>query len=200
MLVVIFENIMFRRIYNWILEFSEHPNALWVLALVAFSESFFFPIPPDALLLPMIIANPQKAWKYALVTTLASVLGGIFGYVIGAFAFESIANPILISAGKMAAMENFSAEFNALGSWVILSAGISPIPFKVVTIMSGATYLPFNTFVLTCFIARGIRFFAVAALLKFFGSSIRSFIEKYLPWVFLTGILILILGVFGVGK
>ena len=189
---------MIRALYDWTIDLADHPRALWALTIIAFVESSFFPIPPDALLIPMIIANPRKAWLYAAVAMLASVLGGLLGYAIGALAFEQIGKPVLTALGKTQALVAYSEKFNAVGFWTVLTAGITPLPFKVVTIMSGATAMPITLFLTTAVIARGIRFFAVAALLWFFGVRIRSFIERYLGWVFLFFVIMLITGFTGV--
>ena len=189
---------MIRALYDWTINLADHPRALLALAVVAAIESSFFPIPPDALLIPMILANPRRAWLYAGVAMLASVLGGLFGYLIGAFAFEQIGQPVLESLGKTRATLEYSERFNAVGFWTVLTAGVTPLPFKVITIMSGATAMPIGLFLTTAFIARGIRFFAVATLLWFFGDRIRYFIERYLGWVFLLFIVLLIFGTIGV--
>tara|TARA_B100001093_G_C26758459_1_gene984533 strand:- start:793 stop:1371 length:579 start_codon:yes stop_codon:yes gene_type:complete len=189
---------MIRALYDWTIDLADHPRALWALTIIAFVESSFFPIPPDALLIPMIIANPRKAWLYAAVAMLASVLGGLLGYAIGALAFEQIGKPVLTALGKTQALAAYSEKFNAVGFWTVLTAGITPLPFKVVTIMSGATAMPIILFLTTAVIARGIRFFAVAALLWFFGVRIRHFIERYLGWVFLFFVIMLISGFMGV--
>jgi membrane protein YqaA with SNARE-associated domain len=189
---------MLRAFYDWTIGLADHPRALWALAIIAFIESSFFPIPPDALLIPMILTNPRKAWLYAGVAMLASVLGGLLGYTIGASAFEQIGQPVLAALGKTQAAMEYSERFNAFGFWTVLTAGITPLPFKVIAIMSGATAMPIGLFLITAFMARSIRFFAVAALLWFFGDRIRHFIEMYLGWVFLLFILMLISGVIGV--
>ena len=189
---------MIRALYDWTIDLADHPRALWALTIIAFVESSFFPIPPDALLIPMIIANPRKAWLYAAVAMLASVLGGLLGYAIGALAFEQIGKPVLTALGKTQALAAYSEKFNAVGFWTVLTAGITPLPFKVITIMSGATAMPIILFLTTAVIARGIRFFAVAALLWFFGVRIRHFIERYLGWVFLFFVIMLISGFMGV--
>lgn len=188
---------MIRSLYNWTLALADHPKALWALALVAFIESSFFPIPPDVLLIPMIIAAPHRAWLYAGVALIASVLGGLFGYALGALAFEQIAHPILLSLGKADAVAEYAQRFNDVGVWTILTAGVTPFPFKVITIMSGATAMPLGLFVVTAFVARGLRFFAVALLLRIYGAAIRTFIERYLGWMFLLFILIFIGGIWG---
>ena len=186
--------LMIRGLYDWTIRLAAHPRALWALAIIAFIESSVFPIPPDALLIPMILARPHKTWFYAGVATVFSVLGGLLGYVIGAFAFEQLGKPILEALNKSAAVIEFSVRFNELGFWTVLTAGITPFPFKVITIMSGATGMPLNVFAPTAIIARGLRFFVVAALLRVFGPPIRSFIENYLGWVFLSAIILLVSG------
>ncbi|MGB3247220.1 MAG: YqaA family protein [Sulfitobacter sp.] len=175
---------MIRRLYNSTLAMAEHPHALWVLALVAFVESSVFPIPPDVLMIPMILARPSRAWLIAGVAMLASVLGGLLGYAIGALAFEQIGQPILQSLGKAHAMDEFSTRFNDMGFWAVLMAGVTPFPYKVITIMSGWTGMPLVTFVATSILARGLRFFVVAALLWKFGAPIRDFVERRLGLMF----------------
>ena len=171
---------MLTNLYNWTLRMADHPRALWVLALVSFAESSVFPIPPDVLMIPMILARPSRAWLIAAVALVSSVLGGLLGYAIGAFAFDQIGQPILASLGKADAISEFNSRFNDFGFWAVLGAGITPFPFKVITIMSGWTSMPLATFVGTAIIARGIRFFLVAALLWKFGAPIRDFIERRL--------------------
>ena len=189
---------MIRALYNWTINLADHPRALLVLGAVAFIESSFFPIPPDALLVPMILANPHKAWLYAGIAMLGSVMGGLFGYGLGALAFEQIGQPLLTVLGKDQAVLDYSERFNAIGFWTVLTAGVTPLPFKVITIMSGATAMPIELFLTTAFIARGIRFFTIATLLWFFGDQIRYFIERFLGWIFVLFLLILILGAMGV--
>ena len=189
---------MIRDLYDWTIDLADHPRALWALACVAFIESSFFPIPPDALLIPMILANPRKAWFYAGVATLASVVGGLLGYGIGAFAFDQIGQPILTALGKKQEALELAERFNAIGFWAILISGVTPLPFKVITIMSGWTAIPIELFLTTAFIARGIRFFFIAALLWLFGDRIRHFIERYLGWLFLLFVIMLISGALGV--
>lgn len=169
---------MLRGLYDWTLRLADHPRALWALAIVSFVESSVFPIPPDVLMIPMILAAPRKAWLIASVALVSSVLGGLLGYAIGHFAFEQIGQPILASLGKADAMEAFNTRFNDFGFWTVLGAGITPFPYKVITIMSGWTGMPLMTFVATSILARGLRFFIVAALLYRFGEPIRDFIEK----------------------
>ena len=130
---------MIRRLYEWMLRMAEHPQALWVLAFVAFIESSVFPIPPDVLMIPMILARPSRAWLIAGVALAASVLGGLLGYAIGALAYEQIGQPVLAALGKGDAIAEFNTRFNDLGFWAVLVAGVTPFPYKVITIMSGWT-------------------------------------------------------------
>jgi membrane protein YqaA with SNARE-associated domain len=175
---------MLRRLYDRMLALAGHRHALWVLAGVAFIESSVFPIPPDVLLIPMVLAARQRAWAIAAVCTAASVAGGLLGYGIGALAFEQIGRPILESLGKAEAMAAFSTRFNDFGFWSVLVAGVTPFPYKVITIMSGWTAMPLDTFVLTSILARGLRFFVVAALLWRYGAPIRVMIERRLGLMF----------------
>jgi|SRR6056300_571952 membrane protein YqaA with SNARE-associated domain len=185
---------MLRALYDWTMAQATHPRALWILAFVAFVESSVFPIPPDVLMIPMILARPKQAWLIALVALVASVAGGIFGYVIGAFAFDQIGAPMLQAMGKGAAMEAFNTRFNDFGFWPVLIAGITPFPYKVITIMSGWTGLPLGTFIVTSIIARGVRFFLIAALLYKFGAPVRDFIERRLGLVFIVFVVLLLGG------
>jgi len=159
---------------------AEHPHALWVLAAVSFIESSVFPIPPDVLIIPMILARPSRAWLIAGVALVASVIGGLLGYAIGALAYQELGRPILEALGKGDAIEAFRIRFNDFGFWAVLTAGVTPFPYKVITIMSGVTGMPLVTFVATSILARGLRFFILAALLRRFGEPIRDFIERRL--------------------
>jgi membrane protein YqaA with SNARE-associated domain len=185
---------MIRRLYNWTLSLAHSPYALWALAFVAFIESSVFPIPPDLLMIPMIIASPRRAFVIAGVATVASVLGGVLGYGIGMFAFDSLGQPILQALGKAHSMEEFSTRFNDMGFWAVLVAGITPFPYKVITIMSGWTAMPLGTFIATSILARALRFFIIAALLWKFGAPIRTFIEKRLGLMFTAFCIVLVGG------
>ncbi|QBF31655.1 YqaA family protein [Thalassococcus sp. S3] len=185
---------MIRALYDRTLALAEHPQALWWLAFIAFLESSVFPIPPDVLMIPMILARPSRAWLIAGVALIASVLGGLLGYAIGALAYESVGHPILSALGKADAMLAFNARFNDFGFWAVLTAGITPFPYKVITIMSGWTGMPLATFVATSILARGLRFFIVAGLLWRFGSPIRDFIERRLGLMFTLFVALLIGG------
>ena len=182
---------MLRRLYDRTIRMADHPRALWILALVAFVESSVFPIPPDVLMIPMILARPSRAWLIAGVALVASVLGGLLGYAIGALAFEQLGRPILESLGKADAVAGFNTRFNDLGFWAVLTAGITPFPYKVITIMSGWTGMPLITFIATSILARGLRFFIVAGLLWKFGLPIRDFIERRLGLMTILFVLLL---------
>jgi membrane protein YqaA with SNARE-associated domain len=185
---------MIRKLYDWTLSLAGHPRALWALAVIAFVESSFFPIPPDVLMIPMIIAAPTRAFRIAAVATVASVLGGLFGYAIGALLFETVGQPILDFYGKADAFDSFATRYNDWGAWAVLIAGVTPFPFKVITIASGATGLSLPVFILSAVLARALRFFAVAALLWKFGPPIRDFIEKRLGLMFVIFCVLLIGG------
>ena len=184
-------------LYNWTMQLANNPRAIWLLGFVSFIEAIFFPIPPDVLLIPMILANIKRAWLYAFVTTITSVMGGLVGYAIGYLAYEQIAEPLLLSLGKQAAMNLFSISINENGFLIVLTAGISPIPFKVVSVMSGFTQMPVFVFLLSALLGRATRFFVVATLLKYYGETIKSFIETYLGWLFLFFIALIVLGTVG---
>ena len=185
---------MIRRLYDWTLAMASHPNALWVLAAVSFAESSVFPIPPDVMLLPMVLATPHRAFLIAFVCTAASVAGGLAGYMIGAFAFESIGEPVLTALGKADRFDGFTERYNEYGAWAVLIAGITPFPFKVITILSGVTGLSVPVFIVSSIVARAFRFFLVAALLWKFGAPIRDFIEKRLGLMFTLFVALLIGG------
>ena len=179
------------------MQLANNPRAIWLLGFVSFIEAIFFPIPPDVLLIPMILANIKRAWLYAFVTTITSVIGGLVGYAIGYLAYEQIAEPLLLNLGKQAAMSLFSNSINENGFLIVLTAGISPIPFKVVSVMSGFTQMPLFVFLLSALLGRATRFFVVATLLKYYGETIKSFIETYLGWLFLFFIALIVLGTVG---
>ena len=185
---------MLRSLYNWTMRLGESRYALYALALIAFIESSVFPIPPDVLLIPMIIALPQRAFLIAFIATIFSVLGGMFGYYIGAVLFDSIGQPLLDFYGKAEQFDHFSETYNEYGAWAVLVAGITPFPYKVITILSGSTGLDFGVFMLSSVLARALRFFVIAALLWKFGVPIRTFIEKRLGLVFTIAVVLLVGG------
>ncbi len=185
---------MIRRLYDWTMQLADHPRAMWALAVVAFVESSVFPIPPDVIMIPMILKRPDRAWAIAGVALAASVIGGLLGYAIGALAYEQIGQPILAAMGKADAMAAFNTRFNDFGFWAVLTAGMTPFPYKVITIMSGWTGMPLFTFIATSILARGLRFYIVAGLLWKFGAPIRDFIERRLGLMFALFVAILLGG------
>ncbi len=185
---------MIKALYDWTMNLAAHPRAIWALAFIAFIEASVFPIPPDVLMIPLILAQPKRAWLIATVALVASVAGGLLGYTIGAFFYESIGAPILESLGKEHAVIEFNDRFNDFGFWAVLGAGVTPFPFKVITILSGWTAMPIWIFISTAIIARALRFYIVAALLWKFGEPIRDFIEKRLGLMFILFVALLVGG------
>ena len=185
---------MLRRLYHWTMEMAAKKNASWVLAAVAFVESSVFPLPPDVLLIPMVLAARNSAWRYAAICTIASVLGGMLGYAIGSGLYEGVGRPILDFYGYGAKFSDFTARYNEYGGWIVFIAGVTPFPYKVITIASGVTDLNFATFTTASVLARGLRFFVVAALLYWIGQPIREFIEKRLGLLFTIFCVLLIGG------
>ncbi|MSO76109.1 MAG: DedA family protein [Alphaproteobacteria bacterium] len=186
---------MLRRLYDWTLGLAGHRHALAALGTVSFLESSIFPIPPDAMLVPMVLARPDRAWRIALVCTVTSVLGGFAGYALGFFLYETVGRLIVESYGYQAAFLRFQLEFDEWGTWVILVKGLTPIPYKLVTIAAGVAKFDLLAFSLASIATRGGRFFLVAALLKYFGPSIRHFIKSYMTWV-ATAFLVALVGGF----
>ena len=169
------------------------------LFAVAFAESSFFPIPPDVMLIPMILATPNKAWRIAGLATLASVIGGYFGYAIGVFAFEMIAEPILRFYNAIDKFHEFENYYHQYGAWIVFGAGITPFPYKIITIASGVVHLDLLVFTIASVLARGMRFFLVAWLLKKYGAPMKIFIEKHLGKLSIL-FFILLIGGFAVLK
>jgi membrane protein YqaA with SNARE-associated domain len=190
---------MLRRLYDWTMGLARHRHAGWALAFVSFVESSVFPIPPDVILVPMVIAERARAWLYAAIATASSVLGGIAGYAIGYFLFEALGQPLLDFYGYGEKFADFAAQYNEYGAWVVFIAGVTPFPYKVITIASGVTALNPVVFIFASIIARGLRFFIVAGLLYWFGPPIRDFVETYLGLV-ATVFVILLIGGFVVAK
>ncbi len=189
---------MLHKLYDWTIHVAESRNALWALALVAFLESSVFPIPPDVIMIPMILAAPKRAFLIASVALAASVTGGMLGYYIGYGLFETVGQPVLEFYGKTQAAEEFAQTYNQWGAWAVLAAGVTPFPYKVITILSGWTSLNFGVFMIASVIARGLRFFLVAALLWKFGAPIRDFIEKRLGLMFTLFVILLLGGFYAV--
>jgi membrane protein YqaA with SNARE-associated domain len=182
---------MLRRLYDWVIRLAGSPQAIPAMGVVAFVESSFFPIPPDVMLIPMVLANRTKAFRIALVCTVCSVLGGLVGYAIGYWLFETVGDWLIKAYGMQAGLDKFRAGFAEYGIWIILIKGLTPIPYKLVTIASGAAHFDLFTFVWASIVTRGARFFIVAALLWKFGEPIRAFIEQRLTlvtWLFLIAL------------
>ena len=180
-----------RRLYDWVMRLAQHRYAIPFMGVVSFAESSFFPIPPDVMLVPMVLANRKNAFTIAAVCTVTSVLGGLLGYTIGFYFFETIGAWVVKTYGLQAGLESFRHGFAEYGTWIILIKGLTPIPYKLVTIASGAAHFDLFTFVWASIVTRGVRFFLVAALLWKFGEPIRAFIEKRLTlvtWLFLIAL------------
>lgn len=189
---------MIRQLYDWTLSLAGSRRALWALAGVAFLESSVFPIPPDILMIPMILAAPTRAWLIAAVALTASVSGGLLGYAIGFSLFEAVGRPVLELYGGDAHFATFRERYDEWGAWAVLVAGITPFPYKVITILSGAAQLNLATFVVASTIARGVRFLVLAALLRLFGDAARRFIERRLGLVFCLLMVFLVGGIIAV--
>jgi len=168
-----------RKLYDWTLNKANHPKATWFLSFVSFVESSFFPIPPDIILIPMIIANKLKAWRYALICTVSSVIGAVAGYCIGIFFYSTIGAIIINYYGLDDQFINFEKMYVNNGVWFVLGAGFTPFPFKFITIASGFFHLNIFLFIFAALVSRGMRFFLIAILLRTFGDWIKDFIDKY---------------------
>ena len=190
---------MLRKIYDWVFALAEHRHATWALAGVSFAESSIFPIPPDALLIPMVLAKRRKWIFYASICLIASVLGAYLGYFIGSVLYDSIGKPILEFYGKQDAFQKITQWNERWGGWGILLAAITPFPYKVITIFSGFTHISLIQFTIVSVIGRGLRFFIVASLIYFIGEPIRAFVEKRLGLMF-TLAMVLLIGGFVVAK
>lgn len=172
-----------KRLYDWMMRQASGPNAPRALAIVSFAESSFFPIPPDVMLIPMVLANRSKAWWYASIATVASVIGGLAGYAIGYFLFQGIGEPILRFYGHAGSLDTVKAWFADWGVWILIAKGWTPFPYKVLTILSGFAEMALIPFILASIVARAMRFYLVAGLLYFFGEPIKAFIEQRLTLV-----------------
>ena len=171
---------MFRNLYDWTMRQAAGRHAEPALAAISFAESSFFPIPPDVMLIPMVLARQERAWWIAATCTISSVLGGIVGYAIGYFLFATFGKMIIDFYDMQAGFEAYQATFAEYGLWIILIKGLTPIPYKLITIASGVAKFDFLIFVLASIVTRGLRFFAVSALLWKYGAPIREFIDKRL--------------------
>lgn len=183
-----------RRLYDWMMRHAASPAAPYVLAIVSFLESSMFPIPPDVMLVPMVLADRRKAFRYALIATVASVVGGLVGYAIGYYLFPVLGEPILNFYGYGGKFEQVQTWFAENGVWIVIVKGMTPIPYKLITIAAGVAKMDVYSFVAASVIARAMRFFLVAGLLYFFGEPIRDFIEKRLALVTTAFVVILVGG------
>lgn len=183
---------MFHSLYDWTMRQAARPRADRALAVVSFLESSIFPIPPDVMLIPMCLANRQRAFYYAFVCTAASVIGGLFGYAIGYFLIETVGRWIIDLYGYSEKWNAFEAAYDEWGVWIILIKGLTPIPYKIVTIASGAAHFSLAVFIIASIVTRGLRFFVLAGLLRAYGAPIQAFIEKRLAilgWAFLIALI-----------
>lgn len=192
--MVLHRGAMLKRIYDWCIDAAHKPYALWIMGIVSFAESSFFPVPPDVMLIPMSLARPQRAWVYAMVCTVTSVLGGLLGYAIGALLFDSVGHWLIQVYGLGDKVDAFRASYAEWGAVIILLKGLTPIPYKLVTITSGFAGYNIVLFILCSIVARGGRFFIVAILLNRYGDWIRVKIEKHLGLVVAVGAAVLVLG------
>ncbi|MCA3633986.1 MAG: DedA family protein [Methylobacterium sp.] len=174
---------MFKRLYDWTLSLATSKRAPQALAAVSFTESSFFPVPPDVMLVPMVMAKPERAWNFALICTIASVLGALLGYAIGALLYDTLGTWLIRLYGYGDRMENFRQLYQEHGHWIILIKGLTPIPFKIVTIASGLAGYDLLWFTLLCLVTRAGRFYIVAGVLNRFGAPLKAFIEKNLTAV-----------------
>jgi membrane protein YqaA with SNARE-associated domain len=185
---------MLRQIYDWCIAAADKPYALWILGAVAFAESSFFPVPPDIMLLPMALARPQRAWLFAALCTIASVAGGVLGYAIGALLYDSLGQWLIHLYGLGDKVEAFRASYAQWGAWIIIGKGLTPIPYKLVTITSGFAGYNIWLFVLLSIITRGARFYIEAVILNRWGDWIRQRIEKHLTLFVILFLVVLVAG------
>jgi membrane protein YqaA with SNARE-associated domain len=186
---------MLRRLYDWTLSLAARPSAPYALGAVSFSESSFFPVPPDVMLVPMALARPDRALFYAVVCTLTSVAGGLLGYAIGALLYESVGAWLFRIYGLTEGAEAFRAAYAEYGHWIILLKGLTPIPYKLVTITSGFAAYDLFWFTILSILTRGVRFFALAALLGRFGPNIKAVLDRHFNLVAML-LLVTIIGGF----
>ncbi len=186
---------MLRRIYDWCIAAAEKKYAVWILGAISFAESSFFPVPPDVMLIPMSLARPKRAWLYALVCTITSVVGGAMGYAIGYLLFDTVGQWLINLYGYADKMELFRAGYAEYGAWIILLKGLTPIPYKLVTLASGFAEYNFWAFIGLSALTRGARFFIIAVLMNRYGVTIRAFIEKHFA-ACAIGAIVLVVGGF----
>ena len=188
---------MLRRLYDWCIGAAGKPHAAWIMGVVSFLESSFFPIPPDTMLIPMSLARPDKAWYYATLCTATSVAGGMVGYFIGSMLYDSVGHWLIQLYGYGDKVEAFRELYARYGALIILVKGVTPIPYKIVTITSGFAGFSLPTFVLCSIVARGMRFYFTAFLLNRYGARARAVIEERLGFWFTISVGVLVIGVVG---
>ena len=188
---------MLRRLYDWCVDAASRPYATWLMGGISFVESSFFPIPPDTMLIPMSLARPDRAWHYAHVCTLTSVAGGVLGYYIGSALYDSIGLWLIQLYGYGDRVEAFREAYAKWGGWIILIKGVTPMPYKIVTIASGFAGYNFLMFVVLSFVARGMRFYLLAFLLNRYGPQARAILEERLGFWVTIGAAVLIVGIIG---
>jgi len=186
---------MLKRLYDWCLAAADKPYAAWLLGVVSFAESSFFPIPPDTMLIPMSIARPQRAWMFATLCTAASVAGGLLGYAIGSLLYDSVGQWLIHLYGYGDKIELFREQYARYGAVIILLKGLTPIPYKLVTIASGFAGFNIGLFVLCSIIARGLRFYATAFVLNRYGMRVRAVLEKRLAFWAAIGAAVVVVGI-----
>ena len=186
---------MLRKVYDWCIAAAYKPYALWLMGLVSFVESSFFPIPPDTMLIPMSLARPDKAWTYATLCTVTSVAGGVLGYVIGAYLYDTVGHWLIALYGYGDKVEAFREAYARWGTVIILVKGLTPIPYKIVTITSGFAGYNIWLFIICSFVARGMRFYLTAFLLNRYGEQVRHIIEKRLTLWFTVSVAVLVAGI-----
>jgi membrane protein YqaA with SNARE-associated domain len=186
---------MLRRLYDWCVNAAGKPYATWLMGFISFIESSFFPIPPDTMLIPMSLARPDRAWFYAHVCTITSVAGGVVGYAIGALLYDSVGQWLIQLYGYGDKVDAFRESSAKWGTWIILLKGMTPIPYKLVTITAGFFGYSFALFVLYSLIARGMRFYLLAFLLSRYGAQARVIIEERLGFWVTLGAVVLVVGI-----
>jgi membrane protein YqaA with SNARE-associated domain len=191
---------MLRRLYDWCINAAAKPYASWLLGIVSFAESSFFPVPPDVMLIPMSLARPERAYFYALVCTITSVAGGLLGYLIGLLLYDSVGQWVIQLYGYADKVENFRDAYREYGAWIILLKGLTPIPYKVVTLTAGFAAFSLPLFLALSVVSRGVRFFALAFLLNRYGAQARKIIEERLGFWVLVSVATIIIGFVIVAK
>ena len=183
-----------RSLYDWTLKKSSHPKAIWFLSFISFIESSIFPVPPDIILIPMSIVNKARAFFYALVCTISSVLGGLVGYIIGSLLFNTIGIMIIDFYDLNENVDDFKEYYRLYGAWIVIVAGFTPFPFKVITLSSGLFNLNIIVFITCAIISRGARFYLLSFLIYYYGEKVKNFIDKYFN--ILSYLLIIVLLIF----